>query len=63
VQTLSFTWERVRLRTDGDYSAFGRHVFRDVYGDTQTVYVSYTLRSSGYGYIITEVGSSATPML
>jgi len=58
VQTISFTWESVRERTDGSYTAFGRHYFRDDDGISRTVYVSYTLYPIGSRYYITEVGSS-----
>lgn len=57
-QTIKFTWERVRQRTDGAYTAFGKHTYRDSYGNEQTVYVSYTLKNIGSEYIIVEVGSS-----
>ena len=58
IQTISFTWEKVRQRTDGAYTAFGKHVYRDSYGSAKTVYVSYTLRNIGGDYVIEEVGSS-----
>lgn len=63
VSTLSFTWESIRERTDGDYTAFGKHLFRDSRGDLQTVYVSYTLRRIGQDYMIEEVGSSNSPLI
>ncbi|MCE5199169.1 MAG: hypothetical protein ABFD54_16230 [Armatimonadota bacterium] len=62
VRTVSFTWESIRQRTNGDYTAFGKHVFRDSRGDLQTVYVSYTLQRIGSDYTIVEVGSSNSPL-
>lgn len=63
IQTISFTWETTRQRTDGDYTAFGKHIYRDSSGTTKTVYVSYTLSRIGGDYIIVEVGSSASPLI
>ena len=62
VQTVSFTWQDVRERTNGDYTAFAKHTYRDDSGRTQTVYVSYTLHQIGREYVIVEVGSSDRAM-
>ncbi len=40
---MSFTWESIRERTDGDFTAFGKHVFRDSDWALRTVYASYNL--------------------
>jgi hypothetical protein len=63
MQTISFTWESVRERADGGYTAFGKHVDRDQAGLQQTVYVSYTLRGIAGQYVIEEVGSSTSPLM
>ncbi|MCL5103647.1 MAG: hypothetical protein M1133_05975 [Armatimonadetes bacterium] len=63
VRTISFTWESVRQRTDGDFTAFGRHVFRDSSDIIRTLYVSYTLSRIGGDYVITEVGTSGSPLM
>ncbi len=60
IQTVSFTWESIRQRTDGNYTAFGRHTYYDISGMTKTVYVSYTIRRIGSYYDIVEVGSSSS---
>lgn len=57
-QTVSFTWQSVRERTNGDYTAFGKHTYVNADGNTQTVYVSYTLRMIDGNYVIIEVGSA-----
>ena len=62
IQTVSFTWDSVRQRTDGTYTAFGKHIFRDSSGDIKTIYVSYTLRSIVSKYVISEVDSSTHPL-
>jgi len=56
--TISFTWERVRRSYNDDFTAYGRHEFRDIDGDRRVVYVSYTLERIGGDYVITEVGTS-----
>ncbi len=61
-KTIAFTWRNVKQRTNGDYTAFGQHVYLDSYGNEQSVYVSYTLRQIGNDYIIVEVGSSKQPL-
>jgi hypothetical protein len=61
-QTVNFTWESVRRRTDGYYTAFGKHTYRDSERDTKIVYVSYTLRKTSGVYYIAEVGSSNRPL-
>lgn len=61
-RTINFTWESLRRRTDGYYTAFGKHTYRDSEGDTKIVYVSYTLRKISGAYYITEVGSSNRPL-
>ncbi|MGC8862766.1 MAG: hypothetical protein ACP5R5_08320 [Armatimonadota bacterium] len=58
IQTVSFTWQTVKQRVDGAYTAFGRHIYRDSDGTTKSIYVSYTLRRIGDEYFIEEVGSS-----
>jgi len=58
LHTISFTWLEVRERTDGDYTAFGKHVFQDDSSHNKTVYVSYTLKRIGHDFMIVEVGSS-----
>jgi hypothetical protein len=63
MQTVSFTWQSVRRRTDGDYTAFAKHTYRDDSGDTKVVYVSYTLRKSGGDYYIEEVGSARSSLI
>ncbi len=62
METVSFTWEKVRERTNGDYTAMARHVFYDDDGYIRTVYVTYNLRRYAGGYVITEVGSSTSPI-
>lgn len=62
MQTVSFTWQGVRRRSDGDYTAFAKHTYRDDSGDRKTVYVSYTLERSGGDYTIDEVGSSSSSL-
>lgn len=62
IRTVSFTWQQTRERTNGDFTAFGKHVYRDDYGATKTVYVSYTLHRTGREYVIVEVGSSDRPL-
>lgn len=63
LHTTSFTWEEVRKRADGDYAAFGKHVYRDSSNQEKTVYVSYTLMPVKHGkFMITEVGSSENPL-
>ena len=62
IQTVSFTWQETRERANGDFTAFGKHVYRDDSGRTKTVYVSYTLRRDGGDYTIVEVGSSDRPL-
>jgi|GEM_PF-1921731 len=61
-KTISFTWETVRKRTDGDYTAFGKHTYKNSEGDTKIVYVSYTLSRATSTYYIAEVGSSDQPL-
>ena len=61
LDTVSFVWDSVKERADGQVTAFGAHVYR-VNGETHTVYISYTLRKSGTCYYITEVGSSDSPL-
>lgn len=62
IQTVSFMWEDIKQRADSDYTAFGKHIFRNVLGDMQTVYVSYTLQKMGQDYVIIEVGASNSPL-
>ena len=62
IQTVSFTWQEVRQRTNGDYTAYAKHTYRDDSGSTKTVYVSYTLHKLGGEYVIVEVGSSDRAM-
>jgi hypothetical protein len=62
MQTVSFTWQSVRRRSDGDYTAYAKHTYRDDSGDRKTVYVSYTLERDGGEYVIDEVGSSSSPL-
>jgi len=62
IRTIRFTWEEIRQHTNGDYTAFARHTYRDDYVRTQTVYVSYTLHRIGQEYVIVEVGSSDRAM-
>jgi len=62
IKTLGFTWGNVKQRTNGDYTAFGQHIYLDSNGNEQTVYVSYTLRMIGNDYAIVEVGSSKQPL-
>ena len=62
MQTISFTWQSVRQRTDGAYTAFGKHTYRDSEETVKTVYVSYALRWIGGSYFIEEVGSSLSPL-
>ncbi len=63
VHTISFTWEKTEQRSDGDYTAFGKHVYSDSSGDTKTVYVSYTLSKIDGVYSIVEVGSSTSSLI
>lgn len=62
IQTSAFVWERVKQRTDGSYTAFGKHSYYSDSRMKQTTYVSYTFRKIGGKYVITEVGSSRSPM-
>ncbi len=61
LDTVSFVWDSVRERTDGQVTAFGQHTYR-ADGETHTVYISYTLRKSGSSYYVTEIGSSDSPL-
>ena len=62
MQTVSFIWQGVRQRTNGEFTAFAKHVFRDASGDTHAAYVSYTLRRIDGEYYITEAGSSKSSL-
>lgn len=62
LHTASFTWDQVRKRSNGDYSAFGKHVYTDTSGQEKTVYVSYTLTPVRHNFLIVEAGSSQTPL-
>jgi hypothetical protein len=62
VDTVNFTWDEVRQRTNGDFTAFARHTYRNASSRNQTTYVSYTLRRIGGEYMIVEVGSSDRPL-
>lgn len=62
IDTISFTWQTIKKRTDGAYTAFARHVYRDSNGTVRTVYVSYTLRMIGNEFYIEEVGASRAPL-
>lgn len=57
MDTVSFVWDKVRTRGDGDVTAFATHTYR-TRGSTHRVHVSYTLDRAGSYYFITEVGSS-----
>lgn len=61
-RTISFTWEIIRQRANGDYTAFGKHIYRDDNNVLKNVYVSYTLTRIGSRYGIIEVGSSTSPL-
>ncbi len=61
-RTSRFTWESIRQRANGDYTAFAKHTYLDSSNDEQVVYVSYTLRKVGRNYHIVEVGSSKQPL-
>ncbi len=62
IETARFTWQTIRKRSDGSYTAFGRHVYRNEKGETKTVYVMYTLKLMTDDFYITEVGSSKAPL-
>lgn len=62
IRTIRFTWEEIGQHTNGDFTAFGKHTYRDDSGRTKTVYVSYTLHRIGSEYVIAEVGSSDRAM-
>ena len=61
METVSFIWDKVREREDGQVTAFGSHTYRSNDED-RTVYISYTLSKIADEYYITEVGSSAEPL-
>lgn len=61
-RTVRFTWESIRQRTDGGYTAFAKHTYRDPDENEAVVYVSYTLNKIGRNYFIVEVGSSKHPL-
>jgi len=61
-KTSRFTWESIRQRSNGDYTAFAKHTYIDSSNNEQVVYVSYTLRKIGRNYYIVEVGSSKQPL-
>lgn len=62
IRTINFTWQGLRQRADGCFTAFGVHQYYDYYGTPKTVYVSYTFeRIRGYCYIV-EVGSSVNSL-
>jgi hypothetical protein len=63
IRTVSFTWTTTRVRSDGQYTAFGRHEYRDAAGAVKTIYVSYTLEAVGGYCYITEVGYSGSPLI
>ncbi len=56
MDTISFVWEKVQTRSNGEITAFAAHTYR-VRGVTRKTYVSYTLRRFGSDYYIVEVGS------
>ncbi|MDH7602055.1 MAG: hypothetical protein QHI38_07895 [Armatimonadota bacterium] len=62
IQTISFTWQTLKKREDGSYTAFGRHVYKNDIGETKTIYVMYTLKLIGNDFYITEVGASNAPL-
>lgn len=62
LETISFTWDKVRERSDGRVTGAAQHRFREN-GYTKTVYVGYTLERIGGRYYITEVDSSSSPLL
>jgi hypothetical protein len=62
IKTIGFTWLSTREREDGQYTAFGRHDYRDADGLPKSSYVSYTLDPEGGVCYITEVGSSDSPL-
>lgn len=62
IRTTSFNWDTVRERTDGRFTAFARHEYRDNSNITKIVYTSYTFDVYGGEYYIIEVGSSASPL-
>lgn len=62
MKTVAFTWQSVRKRTDGSYTAYAKHTYVDQNGTAQTVYVSYTIDGYRGDYDIVEVGSSASPL-
>jgi hypothetical protein len=58
IETSDFQIYKVEKRSDGAYTAFGKHEFTDVDGNAKTAYVSYTLVKSGGRWIIVASGSS-----
>jgi hypothetical protein len=62
ITTFGFTWQTLKKRVDGSYTAFARHVYRDKNGETKTIYVSYTLRLIDDDFYIIEVGASKAPL-
>jgi len=61
METVSFIWDKVREREDGQITAFGSHTYR-ANGAEHTVYISYTVMRVENKYYVTEVGSSAEPL-
>lgn len=59
MDTVSFIWDKVQQRHNGDVTAFATHTYRSG-GYVRKVYVSYTLQRIGGRYFISEVGSTQT---
>jgi len=58
INTVDFNIYQVSRRSDGAYTAFARHEFRDADNNDTIVYVSYTLTKIDGRWVIVSSGSS-----
>jgi len=58
IQTISFNFNNVEMRSDGAYTATGTHEYYDADNNRKVVSVSFTLSQTGGKWVIVSAGSS-----
>ncbi len=62
IDTVRLEFTRASRRGFNEIVAYGKHIYFNEDGDLKTVYITYTLTKRGTNWVITEVGSSDTPL-
>ena len=58
IQTISFNFTNVEMRSDGAYTATGTHEFVDANNNHRVASISFTLTQTGGKWVIVAAGSS-----